>query len=49
MIEQIKKVFGIFISTEVLRCEKNTESIKEATKTLVEDLNLTRKVRLKYL
>lgn len=47
MIEQIKKVFGIFYICEVLRCEKNTESIKEATKTLVEDLNLTQESTFK--
>lgn len=40
MIEQIKKVFGIFYICEVLRCEKNVESIKEATKTLIGDLGI---------
>lgn len=40
MIEQIKKVFGIFYICEVLRCEKNVESIKEATKTLIGDLEI---------
>ena len=34
MIEQIKKVFGIFYICEVLRTEKKLENIKEATRLL---------------
>ena len=35
MIEQIKKVFGIFYICEVLRTEKKLENIKEATRVFV--------------
>lgn len=41
MIEKIKKVFGIYYICEVIRCEKNVDSMREATKKLVGDLNLT--------
>ena len=40
MIEQIKKVFGIFYICEVLRTEKKLENIKEATRVLVSDLGI---------
>lgn len=41
MIEKIKKIFGIYYICEVIRCEKNVDSMREATKKLVGDLNLT--------
>lgn len=40
MIEQIKKVFGIFYICEVLRIEKKLENIREATRVLVNDLEI---------
>ena len=40
MIEQIKKVFGIFYICEVLRTEKKLENIREATRVLVSDLGI---------
>ena len=40
MIEQIKKVFGIFYICEVLRTEKKLENIREATRVLVNDLGI---------
>lgn len=47
MIEQIKKVFGIFYICEVLRTEKNVESIKEMTKTLISDLHISEETTFK--
>ena len=40
MIEQIKKVFGIFYICEVLRTEKTLDNISEATRVLVNDLGI---------
>lgn len=47
MIEKIKKVFGIYYISEVIRCEKTVEAMREATKRLVGDLNITENTTFK--
>lgn len=47
MIEKIKRVFGIYYICEVIRCEKSVEAMREATKKLIGDLNLTENTTFK--